>query len=410
MSEAGEHVEERKTNEVLVARQPICALNQKTLGYELLFRNSSENRAIIGDPDLATAQVIVNSFMEIGLDKIVGSSLAFINVTREFILGGNCRSLPTDRVVLEILEDTIPDLELINALTELSAAGYRFALDDFDFGPQTRALIPFCDFVKVDLRAVQRARVEDQLRSLVNVKLLAEKVETREEYDFCKRAGFDYFQGYYFCKPQIVHGTKIPTNKVSLFRLLAKLSDPEVSPRDIETVVSEDVSLSYRLLRYINSAYVGLKKKVDSVAHAVRMVGTEHIRRLASLIMLTSIDGKPRELVVLSLVRAKMCELLAMKMGFPHREAFFTVGLFSTLDAFLDCSMAEAMDKLPLSDEIHKALIQGTGRLGEVLQCVIAYEQTQLDPRNIKLDSISLRNAYIESVGWGDQFMTHLPS
>jgi EAL and modified HD-GYP domain-containing signal transduction protein len=410
MSGVVERAEEHKINEVFVARQPICALNQKTLGYELLFRNSFENRAVIGDADLATAQVIVNSFMEIGLDKIVGSSLAFINVTREFILGDNCRSLPSDRVVLEILEDTIPDLELINALTALSAAGYRFALDDFDFGPRTRPLIPFCDFVKVDLRAVQRANIEDQLRSLVKVKLLAEKVETQEEYDFCKRVGFEYFQGYYFCKPHIVHGTKIPTNKVSLFRLLAKLSDPEVSSRDIETVVSEDVSLSYRLLRYINSAYVGLKKKVDSVAHAVRMVGTEHIRRLASLIMLTSIDGKPRELVVLSLVRAKMCELVAMRMGFPHKDAFFTVGLFSTLDAFLDCSMVEAMDKLPLSDEIHKALIEGTGHLGEVLQCVIAYERAQLDPRKIKLDSISLRNAYIESVGWGDQFITRLPS
>ncbi len=406
MSEAEvmKRFEERETNQVLVARQPICASNQKTLGYELLFRNSLENRAIIGDPDLATAQVIVNSFMEIGLDKIVGSSLAFINVTREFIIGNNCQSLPTDRVVLEILEDTVPDLELINALTALSALGYRFALDDFDFGPQTRPLIPFCDYVKVDLRAVQRGHVEGELRSLGNVKLLAEKVETLEEYDFCRRVGFDYFQGYFFCRPHIMYGTKIPTDKISLFRLLAKLRDPEVSPRDLETIFSEDISLR----RYINSAHVGLTKKVESVAHAVRMVGTEHIRRLASLIMLTSVDDKPRELIVLSLVRAKMCELLAKRMGLSNSDAFFTVGLFSTLEAFLDCSMTEALDKLPLSDEIKIALIDGFGPLGEVLGFVLAYEKVQLDPRKIKLDSLAIRNVYIESVCWGDQFMTGL--
>jgi len=400
--------EKAQSNEVLVARQPICAANQKTLGYELLFRSSLENRAIIGDPDMATAQVIVNSFMEIGLDKIVGPSLAFINVTREFILGNNCRSLPSDRVVFEILEDTIPDLELMNALTALSGAGYRFALDDYAFGMQTRPLIPFCDYVKVDLRAVQRANVEDQLRSLLNVKLLAEKVETLEEYDFCKRVGFDYFQGYYFSKPNIIHGTKIPTNKISVFRLLAKLRDPEVSPRDLEGIVAEDISLSYKLLRYINSAYLGLKKKVESVGHAVRMVGTEHIRLLASLIMLTSMDGKPRELVVLSLVRAKMCELLAMRLGLPNHDTYFTVGLFSALDAFLDCSMNDAVDKLPLSDEIKRALIQRAGPLGEVLQTVLSYEHLDADPRMIKLDSSSMRKAYVESVCWGDQLMTTL--
>jgi len=400
--------EKAQSNEVLVARQPICAANQKTLGYELLFRSSLENRAIIDDPDLATAQVIVNSFMEIGLDKIVGPSLAFINVTREFILGNHCRSLPSDRVVFEILENTIPDRELMNALTALSASGYRFALDDYDFGSQTRPLIPFCDFVKVDLRAVQRADVEDQLKSLANVKLLAEKVETLEEYDFCKRVGFDYFQGYYFSKPNIIQGTKIPTNKVSVFRLLAKLRDPEVSPRDLEAIVGQDISLSYKLLRYINSAYLGLKKKVESVGHAVRMVGTEHIRLLASLIMLTSMDGKPRELVVLSLIRAKMCELLAMRLGLPNQDAFFTVGLFSALDAFLDCSMNDALDKLPLSDEIKRALTDGAGPLGEILQTVLSYEHLGSDPSEIKLNPSSMRSAYMESVCWGDQLMTTL--
>ncbi len=399
---------ETPVKESLVARQPICGLNQKTFGYELLFRNSAANYATIIDPDLATAQVIVNSFMEIGLDRIVGPSLAFINVSQDFIVKNRCRTLPPDRVVFEILEDTVPDRELIDALTSLSRSGYRFALDDYEFTNQTAPLLPHCEFVKVDLRQVSRDRIGEQLKSLQGNKLLAEKVETRDEYDFCKALGFEYFQGYYFCKPHIIAGTKVPTSRISIFRLLAKLRDPEVSTKELETIVSEDLSLSYKLLRYINSAYVGLKRKVESVGHAVRMVGTDHIRLLASLIMLTSMDDKPRELLSVSLIRAKMCELLATRLAAPNKESFFTVGLFSTLDAFLDCSMSDALDKLPLSDEIRNALLARKGTLGEVLQCVLAYEQTDLAAKDIRLDTTAIRNAYVESVFWGENLMNGL--
>jgi EAL and modified HD-GYP domain-containing signal transduction protein len=396
------------SDEVLVARQPICGVNQKTLGYELLFRDSSANYATIVDADLATAQVIVNSFMEIGLDRIVGPSLAFINVSKEFITSNRCRTLPPERVVFEILEDTVPDRDTIDALVSLKSSGYRFALDDYDFVNQTRPLLPYCDYVKVDLRQVDRESVGEQIKALGGKKLLAEKVETREEYDFCRSAGFEYFQGYFFCKPHIVSGTKIPTSRLSIFRLLSKLRDPDVSTKELESIVSEDLSLSYKLLRYINSAYLGLKRQVESVPHAVRMVGTDHIRLLATLIMLTSMNDKPRELLVVSLIRAKMCELLAAKLKLDNKEQFFTVGLFSTLDAFLDCSMNEALDKLPLSDDIHKALLQRQGTLGEVLDCVLAYEQADIASKNIRLDTTSVRDAYMESVHWGENLITGL--
>jgi len=217
--------------------------------------------------------------------------------------------------------------------------------------------------------------------------------------------GFDYFQGYYFCKPDIIRGTTAPTNKVSVFRLLAKLREPDVNPRDLERIVAEDLSLSYKLLRDINSACMGLKRQIDSVGHAVRMVGTEHIRMLTSLMMLTNMEDKPRELLIVSLIRAKMCELLAMRLGVGNKEAFFTVGLFSTLDAYLDCPMNDALDTLPLSDEIRKALLQFEGPLGEVLKCVLSFEQTPDDPQRMKLDSNSVRHAYVESLCWGETLL-----
>ena len=395
------------TPQVLVARQPICGLNARTFAYELLFRSPGATRAVFSDPDLATAQVIVNSFMDIGLDRIVGAAPAFINVTQDFIVKNNCRSLPKDRVVFEILEDTVPDQQLFKALESLTEDGYHFALDDFAFGDRLRPLLKFCDYVKVDLRQINRDELAEQLRTLEGIKLLAEKVETHEEYEFCRQMGFHYFQGYYFCKPNIVTGSKIAANKLSVFRLMSKLRDPNVNPRELEKIVGEDISLSYKLLRYINSAFLSLRRNIESVGHAVRMVGTDQIRMLASLLMLTSLDDKPRELVTISLIRARMCELLAMRLDVKNPETFFTVGLFSTLDAFLDCPMNEALSKLPLSDEIKAALLNREGSLGDILKCVLEYEQASMDePRQKKLDVGSVRNAYVESVSWGENLMT----
>ena len=387
----------------LVARQPICDASQRTIAYELLYRHSRENFATIRNPDQATAQVIVNSFLGIGFDRIVGSSLAFINVTRDFILSDYCRSLPKDRVVFEILEDVIADRPLMEAVRRLSEDQYRFALDDFAFEPARLPLLPFCSFVKVDLRLVDRDTVSKELGGLKGgrAKLLAEKVETIEEFDFCKSAGFEYFQGYFFCRPRILSSPRIPPNRVSLCRLLSKLQQKDISTREVEAVVGEDLSLSYRLLRYINSASLALPKQIDSISHAVRLVGLDNIKLLASLIMLTSLDDKPRELLTTSLIRAKMCALLAERLKHANTESFFTVGLFSALDAFLDCSMQEALELLPLSDDIHSALLSHTGPLGQVLQCTLACEQEEWEAPALRcLESGIVSECYVAALEW----------
>jgi EAL and modified HD-GYP domain-containing signal transduction protein len=393
------------TEEVLLARQPICSRRNRTLGYELLFRKPGCRTANIEDADSATRQVIVNSFVEIGLERVVGTALAFINVSRDFIVSDQCRSLPPGRVVFEILENTVPDPELTDALLWLRKAGYRFALDDYDFSAQTQPLVPFCDFVKVDLQRVDRSSLADNVSSLNEVGLVAEKVETQEEYDFCKRMGFDYFQGYYFCEPRIISGSRIPTNSLTLLRLLAKLRDPNVSTKELEQIISHDISLSYKLLQYLNSAYMGMKTRIESIGHAVRLAGTEHLRFLATLLMMTSMDDKPRALAVVSLIRAKMCELVAKRLGIPNTEPYFTVGLFSTLDAFLDCTMDEALDNLPLSDQIRKALVRREGELGQVLRCVLTFDRPGSESDPLGLDASALQNAYTDSICWSEKLL-----
>lgn len=391
--------------QALVARQPICERNQKTFGYELLFRQGGESNAIIRNADEATAQVIVNSFFEIGMDRMVGGSTAFINVTKDFILGRHCQSLPKEKVVFEILEDTIPDANLLRALGELRADGYQFALDDFAYQEHLLPLLPHCSYVKVDLRQADRIRMESEIALLreFGVMLLAEKVETIEEFEFCQQAGFEYFQGYFFCKPNLVMQKKLPLNRLSVCRLLAKLQQPEISTREVESVVSEDIALSYRLLRYINSASIALPRKIDSINHAVRLVGIDKIRMLTNLVMLSSLEEKPQELMRTSLVRARMCQLLSKANGCRSEESSFTVGLFSTLDAFLDCRMEEALQLLPLSADICSALLRREGAFGHVLEMVIAYEQANWEHLdNMNADTVALRDAYLLSLDWGE--------
>jgi EAL and modified HD-GYP domain-containing signal transduction protein len=400
-------------DQVLLARQPICGPGHRTFGYELLYRNSTANRSDIQNGEQATARVILDSFTEIGLERIVGQGQAFINITREFIVGNLCRSLPKEKVVLEVLEDTDADSETLRALAALSQGGYKIALDDFVFDQKSFAFLPLCDFVKVDLRQIDRSTMERELPALRqrNLKLLAEKVESYEEYEFCKSLGFEYFQGYFFCQPNMLAKKKIPVNRVAVFQLLARLQDPNVAPSDLISIISNDLSLSYKLMRYINSAYFALPKKIESLHHAVRLVGTDRIRMLADLIMLASLGDKPSELTVTALVRARMCESIASMLGFKNKEAFFTVGLFSCLDAFLDCDMAEALQSLPLSDEMKNALLHRSGLMGKVLSCVLFYENARWERLDVlRLDREKLRAAYLDSIAWSSNLVAAFAS
>lgn len=389
--------------DAFVARLPICERNQNTFAYELLFRNS--------DGKSASAAPHSNAYFEIGLNGMVGSSTAFINVSRDFIMADHCRSLPNDRVVFEIPKTTVPDFEFMQRMTTLRAAGYRFALDNFQFEDEVWPLVPQCSFIKVNLKGIDAQTICSGmalLRELPSI-LIAENVEDREDYESCIDAGFQYFQGHFFCKPNSLPGGNAPVNRVATFRLVAKLQEPQISIKEIGAIVQQDLSLSYQLLRYINSANLGLSRTIESIDHAVRLVGVEQIRVMATLLMLGNFDDKPSELLTTSLVRARMCELLGKRLGHRGTDAFFSVGLFSVLDAFLDCPMEKALQLLPFNDNIRNALLSYDGPFGYVLKCVLAYERGDWETLASLNSNNTLGHIYLESLHWSDRLVERMP-
>lgn len=390
--------------QVYIGRQPIFDNEARIAAYELLFRNSSQNNALVIDGDQATSQVIIDTFMEFGLDKIVGRHRAFINLTRNFIVGDCPLPLNPEQVGLEILEDIAPDERVVAALQDLARQGYLIALDDFEFRPELAPLLEFAHIVKLDVMNEgldQLAHRVEQLRPY-NVKLLAEKVETHEEFEHCKALGFTYFQGYFLCKPHIVQGKRLPANRMVILNLLSELQDPGADMRHLEALIVQDVPLTYRLLRYINSACVSLRSTVDSVRTALMLIGTRTIRNWVSLILLTRISDKPQVLMITALVRAKMCELLAEEDG--GSERYFTVGLFSVLDAMMDQPMGELLEAMPLTDEIKAAILDHDGELGAALQQVVDYEQAAWERlEGGTRDADTLRNAYLEAIQWASE-------
>ncbi|WP_447971806.1 EAL and HDOD domain-containing protein [Nitrospira sp. M1] len=392
----------------MVGRQPIYGNRVDVFAYELLYRSGEANQANFVDGDAATANVMLNAMLEIGLQPIVGNHLAFINMTENLILSQLCQTLPKEQVVLEILENVKPTEQIIEALTALANQGYTIALDDFIYHDSLLPLVNIANIVKVDVMALSHEEIAEHVLWLRQypIKLLAEKVETHEDFEFCQGLGFDYFQGYFFCKPNVIAGARVPPNRMAILMLLAKLQERDIEITKIEKEIKSDVSLSYKLLRYVNSAYCGLPKKVDSIAQAACMVGIDKLRMWVTLMSLASMEEKPFELLVTATVRAYMCEQLGRALQQDAVDQFFTIGLFSVLDGFFDCELSEVLDSLPLSPEVKGALLERTGLLGQVLGCVIAFEQGKWqDVACENIDPSVIQNAYIEAIGWSTQIL-----
>lgn len=391
--------------EVFIARQPIFDRRLRVAGYELLFRGEIDaTTADVSDSEAATATVVLNSFTELGLEQIVGDTVAWVNVSREFILGGLARTLPPKLVVLEILERQLIDDELVDAVARLKEQGYRIALDDFDFDVGTERLLEVVDLVKLDLMALGRERFAHTVRRLGGHELtiVAEKLENHDEYAFCSDLGCRLFQGYFFCRPELVRGRRIEANKLALFKVLAALQDPTVDLDSLERTLALDIGLSSRLLRYINSAYFGLRQQVRSLNQVCTLLGIENLRRWAALSVFSSLGDKPIELTVTALVRARFCELVGQQRTHNRsRSELFTLGLFSVIDALMDTPIAEVLAQLPFPDDMCEALASHKGADGKILACVTAVEAGDFG-RAMNL----IPNAgqlYLESLKWADQ-------
>jgi EAL and modified HD-GYP domain-containing signal transduction protein len=364
-------------SDVYVARQPIFDGQLELWGYELLFRRANENTAVVGDHDAATSTVVINAFTEIGLDNLVGDHAAWLNVSRDFVVSMLPLTLPPKRIVLELLEEQEVDDELLIALTQLRELGYTIALDDFTWDDEHAPLVEHVGIVKIDFLA----RTQDQIVADVErlrrpgVMLLAEKIETRADYRRALDLGFDLAQGYFFCQPEIVSARGVAPNRISIVQLVGALQDPSISLATIEQLISRDVALSYRLLRYINSAFFGLRREVDSIGRAVALLGLENIKRWSTLTAFAGIDDKPRELITTALVRARFCELAGERFGEMDADQLFTLGLFSVVDALMDTPMPELLRSIPFPEDMTHALVAGHGPKGELLECAIACER-----------------------------------
>lgn len=392
--------------DILIARQPIYDRNLAVAGYEILYRNQREDVADFTDGDQATMNVLANAFLEIGLDDLIGPRPAFINCSRDFLTEENPLHLPVGRVVLKVVEDIKPDPEVLQGIRNLRARGYGIALDNFRLEPEMEPLLEVADYVKFDVVGTHRARILEDVKTLHRrgIALVAERVETPEDFELCRELGFELFQGYFLCKPRVIRRERAPANQLAVMELIAALQDSDTDARELERIISIDVTLSYRLLRYVNSAFFGLRKKIDSIQRAVVLLGFDNIRTWATVIALSGIEGKPSELIHISLLRARFCELLAEHVDPPQRDAAFTVGLFSVLDALLDLPMPEALDPLPLAPAVEGALIDQRGPLGQILACVYAYQRgrwARVD--NFPHLSAALGGAYLEALAWSDR-------
>ncbi len=335
---------------VLVARQPIVDRDLRLHGYELLFRGS---RGVVTPPEQWTASLIVDGLSELGLRPVVGDALAYINVSRGFLLNVDPLPFQPEGVVLELTEDSHhTDAVLLRRLDTLRAQGYRIALDDFAYDPSLQPLIERAHLVKLDVMAdgLQRTAEVARILQAQGLGLLAEKVETQAEFGFCRDLGFQLFQGYFFARPREVSGVGLPADKLAGLATLSAINDPNLTFEELERVISSDVGLAYKLVRYINSGFFSLSRRIEGVHDALVLLGQAKVRQWATVVMLAGATSSPPPLISLALLRARLCQRLALERGGIPDDAAFMAGLFSVLDALLDVPMEEAVERLPLSE------------------------------------------------------------
>jgi EAL and modified HD-GYP domain-containing signal transduction protein len=387
-------------SEASVARQPIFDVRLKVVGYELLFRTARARTADVVDDEAATTSVVLNALTEIGLQRIVGSHRAWINASREFLLSGLVTTLPPELIGLEILEDQLIDDELVAAVTELKRRGYRLALDDFRYSSDADPLLGLVDVIKLDFLELGKDGMAEHAQRLARcgAALLAEKVESHDDHRFCVDHGFALFQGFFYRKPELLSRRQIKANRLPLLRLIAALHSPDLEFWQVEPLISRDVSLSLRLLRYINSAYFGLRHEVGSVGQALALMGLENLRAWATLTAFAGIDSKPSELTVTALMRARFCELAGSSQSADQRSQLFTLGLFSVIDALLDSTIEDVLASVPFPEPMRQALILHDGEMGRLLECVMALEAGSFDYAEAILPGSG--QLYLEALSW----------
>ncbi|ENM5732072.1 EAL domain-containing protein [Vibrio mimicus] len=390
-----------------VARQPILDREKSTIGYELLFRDGPKNTFPDIDPEQATSRLLSDHFLTAHYSTL-GNHLGFVNFPYQSLINMVPTLFPVKSLVVEILEDCPPTSELLEAIKKMALLGYKIALDDFIPSNEWKAFLPFISIIKFDIRLVPIPKAKlfiNKLRS-TKIEFLAEKVETYEEFELAKQAGFHYFQGYFFSKPEIIQRKALQPSFLTIVSLLKEVAKPEVDYREIEAIVAKDISLSYKLLTYVNSSAT-VSSKIQSFRQALVYLGQQKLRKFISLVAIASTqDSKPDYLYNLAILRARFCEMLSERVSTQISPGTgFLTGMFSLLDSLLDQPLDAIVKEMPIEEEVKLALTESKGILGQILELNKAYEMADWGQvialaQSLNLPSEAPTECYIEAVKW----------
>jgi c-di-GMP-related signal transduction protein len=401
--------------DVFVARQPIFNLHEKVIAYELLYRNGKSNFFDGVDGDNATADVLLHSFLSIGMDKLANQRRCFINFTENLIKKRLPFYFSPDSIVVEILETVEPTKEIIDICRELKANGYVLALDDFVLHDKYASLLPYVDIVKVDFLATthsERKQIVEKFNN-TSVKLLAEKVETRKDFEEAVSLGFSYFQGYFFCKPVIYAGKDVPKYSINYyFQVLDELNCKEPNIDKLAKLIEADVSLTYKLLKLMNLTTFITRQKVKSVKQAILLLGLSEIKKWITVLMLKETNEfSESETITLSLTRAKTAELIASISGYQREQgSFFLMGICSLLDVFLHRPLEEILKEMPIAEEIKAALKGEENLFGLVYKLTLSLEKGSWEDvasycQRLQVNENNILPIYQQAIEWADRLL-----
>ncbi|NSB15265.1 EAL and HDOD domain-containing protein [Clostridium beijerinckii] len=402
--------------DIFVARQPIFNRKNEVVAYELLFRNGQNNFYNNANGDEATLKVIANTFYTFDFKDITDNKKAFINFTEELIKKEIATILPKEYVVIEILENIEPNDEIVDACKRLKKRGFILALDDFVFHTKYIKLIEIADIIKIDFRITtgcERKKVFELKKINNKIKFLAEKVENKEEYDEALKLGYSYFQGYYFSKPIVLSRKNIPTNKDTAIKILKLINRDDFDFNKLEELIIKDLGLSYKIIKLINSSAYCLKNEVRSIKYAIALLGRKEIIKWLYVVLLNDLkENNTDELIKVSLQRAKLCELICNMSEYKNKVySAYMVGLFSVMDAILNCSIEVILKELYIDDEIKEGLTEKGNYLNKILKLAINYEKGQWEnvefyTKEIGVNDNNLAEAYIDAIKWADDVVS----
>ncbi|GAB2664867.1 EAL and HDOD domain-containing protein [Vibrio panuliri] len=394
------------------ARQPIMDVDKQTIGYELLFRDGPKNSFPNIDADLATIRLLSDHILTTKQDTL-GDLLGFINFPYQSLIDDIPSLFPPSNLIIEILEDCPPTDALLQRVKQLYHSGYTLALDDFVPAPEWQPFLPYVHIIKFDIRTISIGDAREFIRQHGKNRLryLAEKVETAAEFELAKNAGFDYFQGYFFSKPEVVQKKALEPSMLTVLQLLVEVAKPEIRFDQLEKLVARDVTLSYKLLSYVNAS-ANVTSKIQSFHQALVYLGEDRLRKFISLVALASNDNdKPDYLYSLSIQRAKFCELLATQVSpAPQSSHAFLTGMFSLIDCLLDRPLDQVVNQMPVDSEVQGAILEKRGTLGGLLVLAKAIERARWDKvttigQRLRLNDEQVFNAYDAAIAWTAELM-----